>query len=214
MDCHKKALELMHKHLDGDITRAEEHELKVHLEECLACQKHLHELKRTVTLIQSTERIKAPEGFASKVMDQLPIEKKRVRYLRWFKMHPVLTAAAIFFLFMLTGLFSVWEKDTQLMVSNPENLIVKGDLVIVPEGVTVDGDLVVQNGNLRIDGTVDGNVTLINGKLVDESDVLDSDGLMASVGAVNGELKEVDAVFEWVWYHIQNLVKGVFAFGD
>jgi anti-sigma factor RsiW len=214
LDCHKKALELMHKHLDGDIKREEEHELKVHLEDCSTCQKHLHELKRTITLIQSAERIKAPEGFTRKVMDQLPVEKKRVRYIRWFKMHPILTAAAIFFLFMLTGLFSAWEKDTQLVVSNPENLIIKGDLVIVPEGVTVNGDLVVQNGNLKIDGTVNGNVTLINGKLVDDRDSLNSDGLMASVGEVNGKFKEVDAVFEWVWYHIQNVFKGVFAFGD
>lgn len=201
----------MHKHLDGDITRDEESQLKAHLEGCAECQTHLHELKRTITLIQSTEKMKAPDDFAAKVMQQLPVERKRVKYMRWFKMHPVLTAAAIFFLFTITGLFSAWEQDSQLMVSNPENLIIKGDTVIVPEGVTVKGDLVVQNGDLKIEGTIDGNVTLINGSLIEE-DGLDSNGLMASVGEVNGELKEVDRAFEWAWYRIQNLFKSIFAF--
>ncbi len=203
----------MHGHLDGDITREEESRLKTHLEGCLDCQRHLQELKRAITLIQSTERVKAPDDFAKKVMQHLPVEKKAMRYLRWFKMHPALTAAAIFFIFMFTGLFSAWEQDTKLTVSNPENLIIKGDTVIVPEGVTVDGDLVVHNGNLKIEGTVNGNVTLINGQLVEDKG-LDSEGLMASVGEVNGELKEVDRIFEWVWYHIQNLFEGIFSFGD
>ncbi|WP_042142179.1 zf-HC2 domain-containing protein [Paucisalibacillus sp. EB02] len=210
MDCNKEALELMHKHLDGDIAREEESQLRNHLEGCEECQKHLHELKRTITLIQSSEKLKAPDDFARKVMQQLPVEKKHVKYLRWFKVHPILTAAAIFFAFMFTGLLSAFEQDSQLMVSNPENLIIEDNMVIVPEGVTVKGDLVVQNGDLKIDGKVDGNVTLINGNLVDEQG-LDNSGLMADVGGVNGELKEVDRIFEWVWYNIQNLFKGIFS---
>lgn len=200
----------MHKHLDGDISTEEETQLKNHLEGCLECQKHLHELKRTITLIQSTEKMTAPEGFAANVMQQLPVEKKHVKYVRWFKMHPVLTAAAIFFIFMFTGLVSAWEHDSQLMVSNPENLIIEGHMVIVPEGVTVEGDLVVQNGDLRIDGTVDGNVTLINGKII-EDNALDGNGLMANAAGVNGEINEVNRIFEWIWYHMQNIVKGIFS---
>ena len=210
MDCNKEALELMHRHLDGDITREEESRLKNHLEDCVGCQKHLHELKRTITLIQSSEKMKAPDDFAMRVMQQLPVEKKHVKYVRWFKMHPILTAAAIFFVFMFSGLLSAFEQDSQLMVSNSENLIIEDSTVIVPEGVTVEGDLIVQNGDLIIDGTVDGNVTLINGKLLD-NEGLDSNGLMADVGGVNGELKEVDRIFEWVWYNIQNLFKGIFS---
>jgi anti-sigma factor RsiW len=210
LDCNKEALELMHKHLDGDITREEESQLKVHLEGCEECQAHLHELKRTITLIQSTEKVAAPDNFANKVMQHLPVEKKHVRYMRWFKMHPIVTAAAIFFIFMMTGLLSAWEEGSKLTVSNPENLIIEGDMVIVPEGVTVDGDLMVQNGNLKIDGTVNGNVILINGKLV-QDEGLDGKNLMASAGEINGELKEVDRIFEWVWYNIQDLFKGIFS---
>ena len=68
----------------------------------------------------------------------------------------------------------------------------------------------MKNGNLKIEGTVDGNVTLINGKLI--QDQLNGEGLMASVGEVNGEFKKVDQVFEWIWFNLQNLFRGVFSF--
>src|SRR5699024_1650114 len=95
-------------------------------------------------------------------------------------------------------------------VSKQEDLIIEGDTVIVPEGITVDGDLVVKNGNLKIEGTVDGNVTLINGKLVD--DEMDREELMASVGEVNGDFKVVDQVFELLWYTLRHVFTSIFAF--
>ncbi|GGB35507.1 anti-sigma-W factor RsiW [Virgibacillus dakarensis] len=212
MGCNHEAIELMHKYLDGDLTKTEEANLRLHLENCESCQQHFHELKRTITWIQSTERIEAPQDFTQKVMAKLPKERKRVSYKRWFKAHPIITAAAIFFILMFSGIFSAWNQDNQLVVSKQENLVIDGDTVIVPEGVTVSGDLLVKNGNLKIDGTVDGNVTLINGKLIDSS--IDGKGLMASVGEVNGEFKQVDQVFEWIWYHLKNIFRSIFSFGE
>ncbi|WP_407058318.1 bactofilin family protein [Tigheibacillus jepli] len=132
--------------------------------------------------------------------------------MRWFKVHPVLTAAAIFFILMFGGIVSAWQQDNKLVVSKQDNLVIKGDTVIVPEGVTVDGDLVVKNGNLIIHGTVDGNVTLINGKLLPGDSTIDGEGLMASVGEVNGKFEKVDEIFEWIWYSIKGLFKSVFAY--
>src|SRR5699024_6744995 len=109
---------------------------------------------RTVSLIKSVEQTSAPSDFTQKVMQKLPSEKRHVRYIRWFKMHPVLTAAALFFIFILGGIFSVWNQDGKLTVSKQEDLIIEGDTVNVPEGITFDGDLVVKNGNLKIYGTV------------------------------------------------------------
>lgn len=209
MNCNKEAIALMHKYLDGDLTKQEENSLLVHLKKCEGCQKHFHELKRTITLVQSTEQKSAPENFTKNVMKKLPTEKNRVKYKRWFKMHPVLTAAAIFFVFMFSGVFSAWNQDGELVVSKQENLVVKGDTVIVPEGVTVSGDLLVKNGDLRIEGTVDGNVTLINGDLVDSE--IKGSGLMASVGEVNGELKQVDQIFEWIWFHLKDMFESIFS---
>ncbi|WP_164670737.1 zf-HC2 domain-containing protein [Virgibacillus doumboii] len=211
MNCENEAIELMHKYLDSDLTKQDETKLRTHLESCEACQKHFHELKRTITLIQSTEQISAPAGFTENVMKSLPAERKRVRYLRWFKAHPALTSAAIFFIFMFSGIFSAWNQEGELVVSKQENLVIKGDTVIVPDGVTVSGDLTVKNGNLKIEGNVDGNVTLINSELVDDS--LEGSGHMASVGEVNGELKQVDQIFEWIWFHLKDLFQSIFSLG-
>lgn len=212
MNCEKEAVQLMHKYFDGDLTKPEEATLREHLDKCERCQKHFHELKRTITWVQSAEQLSAPESFTNNVMAKLPKEKYRVSYVRWFKAHPIVTAAAIFFIFMFSSVFSAWDQGSELVVSKQENLIIEGDTVIVPEGVTVSGDLLVKNGNLKIDGTVDGNVTLIHGKLIDET--IDGEGLMASVGEVNGDFEQVDQVFEWMWYHLQEIFESIFSLGQ
>lgn len=212
LECNKESVELMHKYLDGDLYKKEEEQLRAHLETCEACQHHFHELKRTITLIKSAEHFTAPMDFTQKVMDRLPTEKKRVTYMRWFKMHPVLTAAAIFFVLMMTGMFASWSEDGQLVVSKQEELVIQGDTVIVPEGVTVPGDVLVKNGKLLIKGTIDGNVTLVNGKLISDDGSLNGEGLMASAGGVNGELETVDQMFEWMWYQLKSFFRGVFSF--
>lgn len=211
MNCSNKAHGLIHKYLDGDLTRNEETVLRTHLEECEACQKHLYELKRTITLLQSTEHISAPANFTNQVMQKLPAEKKRVTYKRWIKAHPLVISAALFFMLLISGVFSAWNQDSELVVSKQEDLIIEGDTVIVPADVTVPGDLYVENGDLIIDGTVDGNVTLINGQLI-EGESMEGDPLMASVGEVNGELKQVDQIFDWIWYQVRGLFQGVFDF--
>lgn len=211
MKCNPEAVQLMHKYLDGDLVKEEEVGLSEHLEDCVPCQQHFHELKRTITLIKSAEHFEAPVNFTASVMNSLPTEKKRVKYLRWFKMHPMVTAAAIFFILMFSGVFTSWNQDNQLVVSKQDNLVIEGDTVIVPEGEIVKGDLLVKNGNLIIKGTVDGDVTLVNGKLI-EDNPLDSGGLMASVGEVNGEFETVDKMFDWIWYQIKSFTKTIFSF--
>lgn len=203
----------MHDYLDGDISAEDESLLRRHLEDCEECQKHFHELNRTITLIRSAERIEAPNGFTDNVMKNLPTEKKTVKYKRWFKRHPIFVAAAIFFLLMIGSLSSTFNQGTdQLVVSAQEELIVDGSTVIVPEGVTVPGDVYVKNGDLLVLGTVDGNVTLFNGELLDGESELEGGSLMASAGGVNGELETVDQTFEWFWYHLKNFFKGLFSF--
>jgi anti-sigma factor RsiW len=200
----------MHQYLDGGLPTEEENKLRLHLEDCEACQQHFHELKRTITLIQSAESVTAPEGFTANVMNNLPAEKKRMKYMRWFKAHPVITAAAIFFILMVGGMLSMWNQNTELVVSKEEDLVIDGDTVIVPPDVVVEGDLVVRNGDLIISGTVEGNVTIINGELID--DPLENETLMASVGEINGEIKQVDRAFEWMWYQIKNFFRSLFTF--
>lgn len=210
LNCTKQAIYLMHNYLDGDISKEDETRLRHHLEDCSDCQNHFHELTRALTLIKNNDEVEAPPDFTEKVMKQLPTEKKHVKYMRWFKVHPIVTAAAIIFIFMFSGMFSAWNQDTKLTVSKQEDLIIQGDMVIVPENVVVDDDLIVKNGSLRIDGTVEGDVTLINGKLIqaDNSD-LDNEELVASVGGVNGEFENVDRMLEWIWFQTKSLFKSI-----
>lgn len=97
--------------------------------------------------------------------------------------------------------FSSWNTGHNLSVSKQPNLIVKNDTVIVPEGEVVKGDVVVRNGSLRIDGQIDGNVTVINGT------VINGEKYLASAGDVTGEIEEINVIFEWVWYHLKNMAK-------
>lgn len=208
MKCEDEIMHLMHTYLDGDLTKEEEDVLRIHLENCEECQKHFHELSRTTALLKMDDSIKAPTNFTEQVMQKLPVEKKRMKYGRWFKRHPLLVAAAVFLVLAMGGLFSSWSEDNKLVVSKTENVLVEGDTVIVPEGVTVSGDLVVKNGKLIIDGIVDGNVTLINSVLVDESE---EEGLLASVGEVSGELRSIDQMFDWIWYNIKKTFSPIFS---
>lgn len=202
----------MHKYLDGDLRKDEEHELRGHLETCDPCQTHFHELSRTITLIQSTEQMEAPVNFSKNVMKKLPTEKRHLKFSRWFKKHPVITAAAVFFLFLFSGMLSVWDKDSELVVSKQDNLVIQGDTVIVPKGVLVVGDVFVKNGNLQIDGQIDGDVTLINGKLImDLDDVEDGNEFLVAHVGVSGEFNQIDEWVEWIWYKAKTLFENIFS---
>ncbi|RFB09681.1 anti-sigma factor [Bacillus sp. HNG] len=195
MNCSENSMiELMHNYLDEDISEEEEKLLREHLLTCESCHQHFHELKKTIALVQSTSHISAPTDFTLKVMQILPKEKRTVSFRRWFREHPMLTAASLFLLLMAGSLFSVWSESEQFSVSKQPNLIVENNTVIVPEGETVKGDVVVKNGKIVIEGAVDGDVTVINGE-----------NYMASAGNVTGEIKEVNQMFEWLWYHIKKV---------
>lgn len=209
MNCKPEAIKLMHTYLDGDLTKEDESHLLSHLKSCAECQSHFHELKRTITSIQHADYIDVPKNFTANVMDRLPKEKRSTKYVHWLKTHPIITGAAILFIFMFSGVFTMWNQDEKLVVSKQDNLVIKGDTVIVPEGVTVEGDLLVKNGKLKIEGTVDGNVTLVKSILLDNKSKVD--GIMASAGEISGEMKQVDEAIEWIWFNIKKTVKGVFS---
>ena len=92
--------------------------------------------------------------------------------------------------------------DQHFSVTKQPNLVVDGQTVIVPAGEVVKGDIVVKNGDLVVEGEVDGNVTVINGQY------------MASSAVVSGRIEEIDEVFEWLWYTIKNSVKTAMTFDE
>lgn len=193
--CPKQIVHYMHEYLDGDIQEEAKKELKFHIETCAECKKHFAELKKTIALVQSASHIEAPVGFTANVLALLPREGKKIGMERWFRNHPFLTAAALFLLLMSGGFASFFsQEDNHFAFTKNSELKVENETVIVPAGTIIEEDLVVKNGNIRIEGSVEGDVTVINGER-----------FMASAGSVTGEIKEVDQLFGRIWYEMKSL---------
>ncbi|WP_143261221.1 anti-sigma-W factor RsiW [Bacillus paralicheniformis] len=199
MSCPEDIVQLMHKYLDGDILPEDESQLKEHLQSCEDCKKHLHEMEKSIALVQSTSHLTAPANFTADVLANLPKEKRTASINRWLKAHPFLVAAALFIILMGGSFFSSWKNDQDFSVSSQPNLVVKNNTVIVPEGKVVKGDVTVKNGKLIIEGKVDGDVTIVNGEKY-----------TASAGQVTGQIHEINEVFDWMWYKIKSTGKSVF----
>lgn len=190
--CPDYIVQYMNDYLDGDLEPSKERVLKENLATCQDCQKIYHELNKTIAFVQSASHIEAPKGFVEATMSKLPKQKQRSGAQRWFKQHPLLTAAAIFFVMMSAVLFSDFNNEQQFSFTKQPNVVVEGNTVIVPEGEVVTGDITVRNGDLRVDGELHGDVTVVNGQY------------MASSGVITGEVEEIDQVFDWLWYTIKN----------
>lgn len=104
----------------------------------------------------------------------------------------------VFIVLMTGSLFSTYNQDEHFSVSKQSNLLVEGETVIVPAGETVEGNVVVQNGNIRIEGEVKGDVTVINGH-----------NYMSKAGNVTGSIHVIDQAFEWMWYKIKDTATSV-----
>ncbi|WP_419882676.1 zf-HC2 domain-containing protein [Peribacillus sp. B-H-3] len=202
MSCHNEFLEYMHEYLDEEISDEREGQLREHLQTCSECRLHFHELKKAEALVQGLPSRRAPAHFTDRVMANLPKEKKNAGARRWLKNHPFITAASLFILLMAGSVISIWNQDPHFSVSKKSNIVVERNTVIVPKGKTVNGDIVVQNGDIRIEGKVKGNVTVINGH-----------EYLASAGSVTGEIEMVNKIFDWLWFKMKNAGKAVFQVG-
>ncbi|KMK76734.1 anti-sigma factor family protein [Alkalihalobacillus pseudalcaliphilus] len=195
MQCEPKYNELIDKYFDEEVTSQEKLELYRHIEKCATCREHVIQLRKAIAFVQSASHIEAPADFTKNVMASLPKKKTTSKWKFQLRKHPLMTAAAVFFLLMTASVFSMWfDKQEGISVSGPGNVVVdhESGQVIVPEGVVVKGDLTVRNGELVVDGEVQGDVLLVNSK-----------PYMASVGNVTGEISEVNQVLEWIWYHVK-----------
>lgn len=199
--CPERIVHFMHEYLDGEISREHELELKSHLQSCKACQAHMHELSDVVAFVKGAAHIEAPNDFSHSVIARLPKEKSHAGVSKWLRRHPVLAAAAMFLLLMSSALFTNFNDEKQFSFTKQENVLVEGETVIIPEGQVVKGDLVVRNGDVQIDGELDGNLTIINGSKY-----------MASTAVITGTSEEINEAFDWIWYNIKDGVKEVVSF--
>ncbi|MED3622957.1 anti-sigma factor family protein [Neobacillus thermocopriae] len=194
--CPEHIIELMHEYLDEEISPIKEKELREHLKSCKECETIFHELEKSIAYVKSISNLQAPEHFTANVLARLPKEKRKVLMGRWLKQHPFLAAASLFLVLMTGSVLSTWNQEREFSVSKQENLVVKNNTVIVPAGEVVKGDVIVRNGTLKIEGEVQGDVTVINGEQY-----------LASAGHVTGDIEEINEVFDWIWYHIKKTAK-------
>ncbi|WP_027416728.1 zf-HC2 domain-containing protein [Aneurinibacillus terranovensis] len=198
MTC-KEATYLLHDYLDRELGPGEEDRLREHLVSCTACKQHLHELKKSIALMRGLSYLKAPEGFTDHVMLRVPKRKKKLSWRDQMKNHPFLVAASLFIILMASSMMSSWvHGQGKFELSAPWTQHLKIDephhLVIVPAGQIVQGDIVVRNGQIKVNGDVNGNVVAIDGKV-----------LQASTAHISGEVEEINKVLEWMWYNIKSV---------
>lgn len=198
MNC-KQAVPYMHHYLDGDLNGAAVLELKAHLADCPDCHKHFEQLQKADALFRSLEsrKVAAPSDMTDRILRALPAPPKRKSWVNWVRRHPAMTAAAMFLVVMLSSFFSLWNEDTELIVRGKdlEQVEIHGNTVVVPEGRTVQGDLVVENGNIQVDGSINGNLVVIDG-----------DYAMASTANIAGHITKVDQAVQWLWYKMNQFV--------
>ena len=65
MKCPIEMVVYMHEYLDDEISAEHERELRDHIQSCLDCKTHFHQLKKTIALVQSTSHIQAPKDFTA-----------------------------------------------------------------------------------------------------------------------------------------------------
>ncbi|MFD2616113.1 zf-HC2 domain-containing protein [Terrilactibacillus laevilacticus] len=197
--CSERIIQLMHKVLDGDATTDEEDKLMKHIETCERCRKHYEELQTSTSLLGQLPHPNPSLGFTDSVRMRLPSNRKPL-VGGWFTRHPVIVAAAIFMILMSGYIFSTWNDNSfQATVDGKGHIAYRGNTVIVPKDEVINGDLIVQNGKVKIEGKVKGDVVLIN-----------SQSLQASAGHVTGDIEQINKLVSWVWYHIKHFFQIIF----
>ncbi|MFC0213747.1 zf-HC2 domain-containing protein [Paenibacillus chartarius] len=194
MNC-KDAIPWMHEYLDGDLSGPEAAKLKEHLLTCRDCRAMFEQFERTEALVRSLTPVPVPGDLTARIMNGIPMPKRRGAWLRWVRRHPAASVAAVFALVMLTSFATMWNEDSELIVKGTdlEHVQIRGNTVIVPAGQTVRGNLMVQGGEVQVEGEVSGNLTVIDGTVN-----------MASTARIAGQYKKVDQALDYVWYKLND----------
>ncbi len=202
MNC-KEAIPLIHEYLDGDLESDQLAMLHGHLEQCEACRARLAELELTEAMMSTLRKPSVETDTrlsTERIMSLMPPSKQAAvpSWVKWFRRHPAASVAAVFLFVMLTSVMSLWNYGSQLTVSGQEldKLVFEGNTVTVPEGQVVKGDITVENGSVRVNGVLDGNLVVIDGSVA-----------MASTAKITGSVKSVNQAIDWLWFKIAGLLQ-------
>jgi anti-sigma factor RsiW len=192
MDC-KEALSFIHEHFDGTLQPAQSATLLSHLESCDECRNRFHSIEKTEAMVHALARTEAPAQLTAKIMLSLPPVHCAPSSVQWVRRHPAVSVVAAMVIILLGSMIVFWHPDAQLTVRGDDlsSVIIENNRVIVPSGAVMHGNLEVHHGDVLVDGEVEGNLIIIDGK-IDE----------ASQAHITGEIKQVDRTFDWLWYKI------------
>lgn len=193
MDC-KDAILYMHDYLDGELEGGTAADLKGHITGCPGCRERFHKLEKTGAIVSSLKSVTVPDHITNAwIMQGIPAPARRKVWMKWLRRHPAASVAAVFFLVMMGSFFSLWNNDTQLVVkgSDLEQVVIKGNTVVIPEDRTFQGNLIVENGDIRVDGKINGNLVVIDGSYA-----------LASTAQISGEITKVNQAVQWLWYQV------------
>lgn len=203
MEC-SVAIVWIHDYLDGELPAEKVASLKKHLAACPSCQARFEQLERTEALTRAaldTPMLdkEASRQLTNRIMAQLPTSRRR-KWTRMVRNHPAITVAIMFALIMVTSFVAIWERNTELVVrgSDLQEIVIKGNQVIVPPGAYVNGSLTVENGNADVQGEVEGDVIVIDGSLN-----------LASTAHIAGKIRMIDQALDWFWYKVTETVSGL-----
>lgn len=191
------ALPLMHEYLDGDLDGADAVELKKHLIACPSCNRLFKQMEQTEAMVRMLPERPVPEGLKDRIMSRIPVEKKQAGWFNWVKAHPAVSVASVFVLVMISSFLSLWNEDQDMVVkgANLDQVVIRGDTVVIPQGHTVQGDLMVKRGKIQVDGSVEGDLTVIDGSYN-----------LASTAYISGHVTMVDETVEWIWYKMNEVI--------
>jgi anti-sigma factor RsiW len=202
MACSKERQTLIQQVIDGEASEQDVHELKTHMQTCLVCREMysgLEDLEKQLHVLPLPE---VSVDFTNRVIQNLRTSAVPLKRTDWLRRHPALFSAACFVVLMLGFVFSLNSNHSfqaEVLKGNGQLTYSGGHTVIVPKNEVIKGDLVVKNGNVKINGKVEGNVILIN-----------SHSMMASAGQVTGKIEKVNRIVGEIWYTIKSIFTGDF----
>lgn len=220
MDC-RQARIWMHEYLDGELSEEALRELREHAKDCEDCRKHYQQLSRTAAIVRSLPSVPAPSGLKDRIMaglppepaaaptkpaapgapaadllettDRRPVRRGAAKRANWFRRHPGLSVAVLFALVMGASYLAMQGQGDELIVrgSHLESLVIEDHRVVVPADSTV-GDLTVKNGEVWVDGKVDGNLVVIDGSYK-----------LASTAQIAGDISQIDQTLDRIWFTLK-----------
>jgi anti-sigma factor RsiW len=198
MNC-KEANPLVHDYLDGELEGPQLTELKQHLLACPACREDLDGLEHAEACIRVMPQTAPSEGLARRIMSALPSPSRRTQFKRWIKRHPAASVAVVFIMVMMSSFLTLMDKEDDLMVKGAdlEDVIIQGDTVIVPEGRIVNGNLLIEHGKLQVYGSVQGNLTVVDGSIY-----------QASTASIAGQVTSVNQTVDYFWFKVKEFISG------